>query len=226
MIFLGYKAGSKAYQVYDPSTKRVHVTRDAVFDEATSWDWATRGGDENADNTTDFTVDYTVAPIGVTAPGPDQGGTSTIGTLQSGLGHRAVGVAGSGLPALGPWLARREDAAPPRAARWPSGPGLAESPPAADSRTMSRRAEGGACRAIGWRRRHVRRRCVARWEPVGRGQRRRPGGASVGRKAAARRDAGKTAGGAFEQWQAVCQGYGGALRCRERRRRRVGRNPG
>ncbi|KAF0894043.1 hypothetical protein E2562_033922 [Oryza meyeriana var. granulata] len=29
----------------------------------------------------DFTVDYTVASIGVTAPGPDQGGSSTTGTL-------------------------------------------------------------------------------------------------------------------------------------------------
>lgn len=36
MIFLGYEARSKAYRMYDPSSKRIHVTRDAVFDEATS----------------------------------------------------------------------------------------------------------------------------------------------------------------------------------------------
>jgi hypothetical protein len=33
MIFVGYESGSKAYHAYDPITKRVHVTRDVVFDE-------------------------------------------------------------------------------------------------------------------------------------------------------------------------------------------------
>jgi hypothetical protein len=33
MIFVGYECGSKAYRAYDPITKRVHVTRDVVFDE-------------------------------------------------------------------------------------------------------------------------------------------------------------------------------------------------
>jgi hypothetical protein len=33
MIFVGYKSGSKVYRAYDPITKRVHVTRDVVFDE-------------------------------------------------------------------------------------------------------------------------------------------------------------------------------------------------
>lgn len=38
MIFLGYEAGSKAYQVLYPVSNRVQVTRDTVFDEAASWD--------------------------------------------------------------------------------------------------------------------------------------------------------------------------------------------
>ncbi|WVZ79227.1 hypothetical protein U9M48_026831 [Paspalum notatum var. saurae] len=38
MIFLGYKAGSKAYRLYDPVERRVHASRDVVFDEAASWD--------------------------------------------------------------------------------------------------------------------------------------------------------------------------------------------
>jgi hypothetical protein len=31
MIFVGYEAGSMAYRAYDPATKRVHITRDIVF---------------------------------------------------------------------------------------------------------------------------------------------------------------------------------------------------
>jgi hypothetical protein len=38
MIFVGYESGSKAYHAYDPITKRVHVTRDVVFDEQAQWD--------------------------------------------------------------------------------------------------------------------------------------------------------------------------------------------
>jgi hypothetical protein len=33
MIFIGYESGSNAYRAYDPITKRVHVTRDVVFNE-------------------------------------------------------------------------------------------------------------------------------------------------------------------------------------------------
>lgn len=38
MIFLGSEAGSKAYQVFYPVSNRVQVTRNAVFNEAASWD--------------------------------------------------------------------------------------------------------------------------------------------------------------------------------------------
>ncbi|KAF0910743.1 hypothetical protein E2562_004729 [Oryza meyeriana var. granulata] len=36
MIFVGYEDGSKAYRVYDPSSHRVHVTWDVVFNEGVS----------------------------------------------------------------------------------------------------------------------------------------------------------------------------------------------
>jgi hypothetical protein len=36
-IFVGYEAGSKAYRLYDPLTRRVHVSRDVIFDEAAQW---------------------------------------------------------------------------------------------------------------------------------------------------------------------------------------------
>jgi hypothetical protein len=38
MIFIGYELGSKAYRVYDPVTKKVHVSRGIVFDEQAEWD--------------------------------------------------------------------------------------------------------------------------------------------------------------------------------------------
>lgn len=34
MIFVGYEPGSKAYHAYDPMTRRVHISRDIIFDEA------------------------------------------------------------------------------------------------------------------------------------------------------------------------------------------------
>jgi hypothetical protein len=33
MVFVGYEARSKAYRAYDPCTRRVHITHDAMFDE-------------------------------------------------------------------------------------------------------------------------------------------------------------------------------------------------
>jgi hypothetical protein len=33
MIFVGYEPGSAAYRVYDPATRRVHISRDVIFDE-------------------------------------------------------------------------------------------------------------------------------------------------------------------------------------------------
>jgi transposase InsO family protein len=38
VVFIGYQDGSKAYRFYDPVTERVHISRDAVFDERARWD--------------------------------------------------------------------------------------------------------------------------------------------------------------------------------------------
>ena len=32
-IFVGYEPGSKAYRLFDPTTRRVHISRDVMFDE-------------------------------------------------------------------------------------------------------------------------------------------------------------------------------------------------
>ena len=60
MIFIGYERGTKAYRAYDPTTRRVHITRDVIFDEEAQWDWS--HGEEagaaagNVDDT--FTVEF------------------------------------------------------------------------------------------------------------------------------------------------------------------------
>ncbi|WVZ71837.1 hypothetical protein U9M48_020372 [Paspalum notatum var. saurae] len=57
MIFVRYEPGSKAYRVYDPDTRRVHVSRDVVLNEEAQWDW--KDDREECDN--DFVIKYTAA---------------------------------------------------------------------------------------------------------------------------------------------------------------------
>jgi hypothetical protein len=60
MIFVGYEHGSKAYCFYNPSTKRVVISGDAIFDEAGVWKWAEEDGVATALQNTDvFTIEYT-----------------------------------------------------------------------------------------------------------------------------------------------------------------------
>jgi hypothetical protein len=37
-VIIGYADGAKAYRVLDPTTQRVRVSRDVVFDESRGWD--------------------------------------------------------------------------------------------------------------------------------------------------------------------------------------------
>ena len=58
-IFVGYEAGSKAYRLFDPSTRRIHISRDIVFDEAAQWSWAGELGDAAEDfHIQEATADY------------------------------------------------------------------------------------------------------------------------------------------------------------------------
>ena len=58
MIFVGYENGSKAWRFYDPSTGRVTISRDIVFNEAGQWKWSAHDGDTGIDSEP-FTVEYT-----------------------------------------------------------------------------------------------------------------------------------------------------------------------
>uniref|UniRef100_A0A8I6Y7V3 Integrase catalytic domain-containing protein n=1 Tax=Hordeum vulgare subsp. vulgare TaxID=112509 RepID=A0A8I6Y7V3_HORVV len=65
MVFISYEIGCKAYRMYDPATKRLHVSRDVVFDEAARWDWEAPGESPVCSS---FTVEHPVyATGGVTA---------------------------------------------------------------------------------------------------------------------------------------------------------------
>lgn len=59
MVFLGYEAGSKAYQLYDSREGKVTVLRE-IFDEKAAWDWGSRGtGEANGVQGT-FVVEHLV----------------------------------------------------------------------------------------------------------------------------------------------------------------------
>jgi Reverse transcriptase (RNA-dependent DNA polymerase) len=57
MVLFGYEKGSKAYRIYNPNTKRVHVTRDVVFEEDKKWDWKIEEDEHNFQTSTGFSVD-------------------------------------------------------------------------------------------------------------------------------------------------------------------------
>jgi hypothetical protein len=37
MVFIGYETGSKGYRVYDPIAKKLHISRDVIFEEGKAW---------------------------------------------------------------------------------------------------------------------------------------------------------------------------------------------
>lgn len=39
LVHLGIEPGSKAYRLYNPTSRKITVSRDVVFDEETSWEW-------------------------------------------------------------------------------------------------------------------------------------------------------------------------------------------
>jgi hypothetical protein len=66
VVLLGYESGAKAYRVFDPVARRIHVSRDIVFDEDASWAW---GGDDW--NACEFVVNDVWAAGGEVLAGTD-----------------------------------------------------------------------------------------------------------------------------------------------------------
>jgi hypothetical protein len=60
--------------VYDPVEKKVHITRDVVFDESAQWDWSNDSSAENAGGK-DFGVEYIVWS---TRTSPEQQGVGEL----------------------------------------------------------------------------------------------------------------------------------------------------
>ena len=40
MVFTGYEVGSKAYRCLDPTTLKIHIIRDVIFDETKSFEFS------------------------------------------------------------------------------------------------------------------------------------------------------------------------------------------
>ena len=55
VVNLGSEPGTKAYRLYDPVAKRVHVSRDVVFEETKGWPWAQKE-DFDLCNSSSFSV--------------------------------------------------------------------------------------------------------------------------------------------------------------------------
>lgn len=52
-VFLGYNGESKAFKMYDPVEKRIHISRDVIFEEDKKWIWK-----ENHSNEQDFELEW------------------------------------------------------------------------------------------------------------------------------------------------------------------------
>jgi hypothetical protein len=59
MVFIGYEKRTKAYRLYDPVEKKVHISRDVVFDEDDQWNWDEEDK-ATVENPDVFSVEYMV----------------------------------------------------------------------------------------------------------------------------------------------------------------------
>jgi hypothetical protein len=57
IVFIRYESGSKAWRFYNPVTRRVHVSHDAIFEEDCAWDWS----EEDVGDDEPFKMEYVVA---------------------------------------------------------------------------------------------------------------------------------------------------------------------
>jgi hypothetical protein len=58
MVFIGYESGTKGFRFFDPTNKKLVVSRDAIFEENKSWDWENSLGITDKQITNTFEVEY------------------------------------------------------------------------------------------------------------------------------------------------------------------------
>ena len=111
MVFLGYETGTKGYRVYDPVAKRLHISRDVIFEEGRAWQWKE---DARADPVASvFDVEfYTVAGQG----------TVTEENVDNGADGGAAVLAGDESPPQGAWSINDNMSAVPDQATPPGSP--------------------------------------------------------------------------------------------------------
>jgi hypothetical protein len=59
MVFVGYERGTKAFRMYDPVSKRVHIRKGVVFHESSQWDWSSENNSDSAESV-NFAIEYLV----------------------------------------------------------------------------------------------------------------------------------------------------------------------
>ena len=57
-VFIGYEQGSKAWRFFDPASNRAIVSRDAVFEENTPWDWSAVENVDTSKVYTEFVIEH------------------------------------------------------------------------------------------------------------------------------------------------------------------------
>ena len=57
-MFIGYESGTKGYRLFDPSTRRLVVNRDVIFEENKQWDWDTSMCEADSQDPGTFVVHY------------------------------------------------------------------------------------------------------------------------------------------------------------------------
>ena len=57
-VFIGYEQGSKAWRFFDPASNRAIVSRDAVFEENTPWDWSAVENVDTSEGYTEFVIEH------------------------------------------------------------------------------------------------------------------------------------------------------------------------
>lgn len=62
-VLLGFSSESKAFKMFDPVLKKVHISRDVIFEEDKKWNWEDSGYVNEADAELEWEDDYEVTEV-------------------------------------------------------------------------------------------------------------------------------------------------------------------